>query len=75
MYRIDKLLKANQKLFHTKDIYLLWGITNKNTLYTTIKEGTDNTAVGKNSFDLRTSPLLLTYSSKGWVLVKSRDNL
>lgn len=37
MYRIDKLLKANQKLFHTSDIALLWGITNKNTLYTTIK--------------------------------------
>lgn len=37
MYRIDKLLKTDQKLFHTGDIAILWGITNKNTLYTTIK--------------------------------------
>jgi hypothetical protein len=37
MYRIDVLLKANQQLFHTRDLALLWGITNNNTLYTTIK--------------------------------------
>lgn len=37
MYRIDVLLKANQKLFHTRDLALLWGIANNNTLYTTIK--------------------------------------
>ncbi len=37
MYRIDQLLKANRKLFHTKDLALLWGITNSNSLYTLIK--------------------------------------
>lgn len=37
MYRIDILLKQNRQLFHTADLSLLWGITNKNTLYTTIK--------------------------------------
>jgi len=37
MYRIDTLLKLKEKLFHTNDIALLWGINNKNTLYTTIK--------------------------------------
>jgi len=30
-------LKLKEKLFHTNDLALLWGITNKNTLYTTIK--------------------------------------
>jgi len=49
MYRINKqsfrnktnklpvLLGQSQKLFHTNDLALLWGINNKNTLYTTIK--------------------------------------
>ena len=37
MYRIDILLKQEQKLFHTQDLALLWGIENKNTLYTAIK--------------------------------------
>ncbi len=37
MYRIDTLLKLKEKLFHTNDLALLWKITNKNTLYTTIK--------------------------------------
>ncbi len=37
MYRIDILLKQNRQLFHTSDLSLLWNITNKNTLYTTIK--------------------------------------
>ena len=37
MYKIDKLLKQEEKLFHTKDLALLWGIENENTLYTTIK--------------------------------------
>ncbi len=37
MYRIDQLLKQNQKLFHTQDLALLWEIENNNTLYTTIK--------------------------------------
>jgi len=31
------LLKQSQKLFHTKDLALLWGITNKNTLYSAIR--------------------------------------
>jgi len=31
------LLKQDRKLFHTNDLALLWGITNKNTLYTTIR--------------------------------------
>ncbi len=31
------LLKQGRKLFHTNDLALLWGITNKNTLYTTTK--------------------------------------
>lgn len=37
MYKIDTLLKQNQRVFHTNDLALLWGITNRNTLYTTIK--------------------------------------
>ena len=36
MYRINKLLKQNIKLFHTNDLALLWDISNRNTLYTTI---------------------------------------
>lgn len=36
MYKIDILLKQNQKLFHTRDLALLWRIDNTNTLYTTI---------------------------------------
>lgn len=36
MYRIDNLLKQERKLFHTRDLALLWGINN-NTLYTAIK--------------------------------------
>lgn len=31
------LLKQNKSLFHTPDLALLWEISNKNTLYTTIK--------------------------------------
>lgn len=30
-------MKQDQKVFHTNDLAILWGITNKNTLYTTIK--------------------------------------
>ena len=37
MYKINMLLKQDQKIFHTNDLAILWGITNKNTLYTTIK--------------------------------------
>lgn len=34
--RLGILLKQNRKLFHTQDLALLWGISSKNTLYTTI---------------------------------------
>jgi len=37
MYKIDKLVKLNKRIFHTSDLALAWEITNKNTLYTTIK--------------------------------------
>ena len=37
MYRIDTLLKQNRQLFHSSELALLWGISNKNTLYTAIK--------------------------------------
>lgn len=45
MYRINNrdrtklgiLLKQEKKIFHTHDLAILWGITNRNTLYTTIK--------------------------------------
>lgn len=37
MYKISKLLASGQKTFHTGDLGVIWGITNKNTLYTTIK--------------------------------------
>ena len=31
------MLKLDRKLFHSGDLAVLWGISNKNTLYTTIK--------------------------------------
>ena len=34
--KLNILIKQPRKLFHTKDIELLWGIKNKNTLYSTI---------------------------------------
>jgi len=37
MYRLNKLLKLDRKIYHTNDLGILWDITNKNTLYTTIK--------------------------------------
>ncbi|MEM3394158.1 MAG: hypothetical protein QXY79_03840 [Candidatus Methanomethylicia archaeon] len=37
MYKISKLIKLNQRLYHTKDLAKIWGISNQNTLYTTIK--------------------------------------
>ncbi len=37
MKYLNILLKSNQQLFHTSDLALLWGISNENTLYTTIK--------------------------------------
>lgn len=36
MYRIDVLLKQDRRLFHTRDLAVLWGVTNDNTLYTHI---------------------------------------
>src|SRR3990170_5960422 len=35
--KLDRLLKQDQKLFHTQDLALLWNIENRNTLYTVIK--------------------------------------
>lgn len=35
--KLGLLLEHPQNLFHTQDLALLWGIDNKNTLYTTIK--------------------------------------
>ncbi|MDO8524330.1 MAG: type IV toxin-antitoxin system AbiEi family antitoxin domain-containing protein [bacterium] len=35
--KLDLLLKSPENLFHTQDLFLLWGNANKNTLYTTIK--------------------------------------
>jgi len=37
MYRINELIKLERKIYHSKDLAILWHITNKNTLYTTIK--------------------------------------
>lgn len=37
MYRINELVKLDRKIYHTNDLAILWGIANKNTLYTTIK--------------------------------------
>ncbi|KKQ91607.1 MAG: hypothetical protein UT58_C0018G0002 [Microgenomates group bacterium GW2011_GWC1_39_7b] len=45
MYKIDKqtqLLRSTQNLFHTQDLALLWGVSNRNTLYTTIKRYVQN---------------------------------
>ena len=37
MYRINELIKLDRQLYHTNDLAILWNISNKNTLYTTIK--------------------------------------
>lgn len=37
MDKLNLLLKISQKLFHTQDLAILWGIMNRNTLYTIIK--------------------------------------
>ncbi|KKS31277.1 MAG: Formate-tetrahydrofolate ligase, partial [Candidatus Amesbacteria bacterium GW2011_GWA2_42_12] len=37
MYRISELIKLDRKLYHTQDLAILWKISNKNTLYTTVK--------------------------------------
>ena len=35
--KVNSLLKQERKLFHTQDLALIWGINNKNNLYTTVK--------------------------------------
>lgn len=49
MYRINKqnqklavFLQQREQIFHTQDLAVLWKITNKNTLYTTIKRYVQN---------------------------------
>ena len=37
MYRLSELIKANRRIYHSNDLAILWDISNKNTLYTTIK--------------------------------------
>lgn len=37
MYRLSELIKSDRKIYHSNDLAILWGISNKNTLYTTIK--------------------------------------
>lgn len=37
MYRMRELIQLDRKVYHTGDLAILWGISNKNTLYTTIK--------------------------------------
>jgi len=41
MYRINALLRSDQRLFHTQDLALLWQTNNKNSLYTRIKRYID----------------------------------
>ena len=36
MYRISELVKLDRKLFHTNDLAVLWGISNKHNLYMAI---------------------------------------
>jgi hypothetical protein len=37
MYKLKKLIRSDRYIYHTNDLAILWNITNKNTLYTTIK--------------------------------------
>lgn len=37
MYRISGLIQLDRKIYHSNDLAILWNISNKNTLYTTIK--------------------------------------
>lgn len=37
MYRIIELNRIDRKVYHSNDLAILWNISNKNTLYTTIK--------------------------------------
>jgi predicted transcriptional regulator of viral defense system len=41
MYRMRELNQQEQKLFHTNDLAVLWGIANKHTLYVTISRYID----------------------------------
>jgi len=36
MYRLSELLRLGRKIYHTNDLAILWGITNKHNLYMTI---------------------------------------
>lgn len=86
MYRINKLLKEKNTLFHTQDLAVLWGITNRNTLYTTIKRYVDQgfftpiykgfyTTVDLDQLDPVTIGIrsLLTYSYLSTETVLGRD--
>ncbi len=42
MYRINELIKSNRNIYHSNDLAILWDISNKNTLYTTIKRYVQN---------------------------------
>jgi hypothetical protein len=42
MYRINELIKQDRKIYHSNDLAILWDISNKNTLYTTIKRYVKN---------------------------------
>ncbi len=35
--KLSQILRSGRKLFHTQDLALLWGVDNRNTLYTVIK--------------------------------------
>lgn len=37
MYKITKLMQSGQRLFHTQDLAVLWGVEKRNSLYTTIR--------------------------------------
>lgn len=41
MYRITELNRLNRKVFHTKDIAIIWGIEDRNLLYKTISRYLD----------------------------------
>ena len=41
MYRINELLTAERRLFHTNDLAILWGMENRQTLYKTISRYLD----------------------------------
>ena len=41
MYRISELIKLDRKLFHTNDLAILWGISDRHNLYMTISRYID----------------------------------